>query len=42
MSKKMPEPEEGRMSWKESKNLADIGSDLDHKIKQAAADGEEA
>jgi gelsolin len=33
-------PEE-RISWKES-NLAAIGSDLDHKIKQAAAEGEEA
>jgi gelsolin len=33
--------EEGRLSWKES-NLADIWSDLDHKIKQAAAEGEEA
>lgn len=30
-----------RISWKES-NLAAIGSDLDHKIKQAAAEGEEA
>lgn len=33
-------PEE-RISWKES-NLALIGSDLDHKIKQAAAGGEHA
>mmetsp|Transcript_81753 Transcript_81753/g.122808 ORF Transcript_81753/g.122808 Transcript_81753/m.122808 type:complete len:376 (-) Transcript_81753:180-1307(-) len=33
--------EEGRLSWKES-NLANIGSDLDHKIKEAAAEGEEA
>lgn len=30
---------EGRVPWKES-NLALIGSDLDHKIKQAAAEGE--
>ena len=30
-----------RIPWKES-NLAAIGSDLDHKIKQAAAEGEEA
>ena len=33
-------PEE-KISWKES-NLALIGSDLDHKIKEAAAGGEEA
>eukprot|EP00541_Cyclophora_tenuis_P011356 CAMPEP_0116560586 /NCGR_PEP_ID=MMETSP0397-20121206/11080_1 /TAXON_ID=216820 /ORGANISM="Cyclophora tenuis, Strain ECT3854" /LENGTH=380 /DNA_ID=CAMNT_0004086575 /DNA_START=55 /DNA_END=1197 /DNA_ORIENTATION=- len=33
-------PEE-RVSWKDS-NLALIGSDLDHKIKQAAAEGEVA
>jgi gelsolin len=33
-------PEE-RISWKES-NLANIGSDLDHKIKQATAEGEDA
>ena len=33
-------PEE-RISWKES-NLANIGSDLDHKIKAAAAEGEDA
>ena len=33
-------PEE-RISWKES-NLALIGSDLDHKIKEAAAGGEDA
>ena len=31
--------EEGRVPWKES-NLALIGSDLDHKIKAAAAEGE--
>jgi hypothetical protein len=31
-------PEE-RISWKES-NLALIGSELDHKIKAAAAEGE--
>lgn len=30
-----------RISWKES-NLANIGSDLDRKIKEAAAEGEEA
>jgi gelsolin len=30
---------EGRIPWKES-NLALIGSELDHKIKQAAAQGE--
>lgn len=30
-----------RLSWKES-NLANIGSDLDHKIKAAAAEGEDA
>lgn len=30
---------EGRISWKES-NLALIGSELDHKIKAAAAEGE--
>eukprot|EP00540_Astrosyne_radiata_P013945 CAMPEP_0116849434 /NCGR_PEP_ID=MMETSP0418-20121206/15572_1 /TAXON_ID=1158023 /ORGANISM="Astrosyne radiata, Strain 13vi08-1A" /LENGTH=380 /DNA_ID=CAMNT_0004481159 /DNA_START=24 /DNA_END=1166 /DNA_ORIENTATION=+ len=33
-------PEE-RVSWKDS-NLALVGSDLDHKIKQAAAEGESA
>ena len=33
-------PEE-RISWKES-NLAMVGSDLDHKIKAAAAAGEDA
>lgn len=33
-------PEE-KISWKES-NLAAIGTDLDHKIKEAAAGGEEA
>lgn len=32
---------EEKISWKES-NLALIGSDLDHKIKQAAAGGEDA
>ena len=32
---------EGKISWKES-NLALIGSDLDKKIKQAAAGGEDA
>jgi gelsolin len=32
-------PEE-RISWKDS-NLANIGSDLDKKIKQAAAEGED-
>lgn len=30
-----------RIPWKES-NLSEIGSDLDHKIKQAAAEGEDA
>lgn len=35
----MSEAQEGRISWKES-NLALIGSDLDHKIKAAAAEGE--
>lgn len=35
----MMKPE--RISWKDS-NLALIGSDLDHKIKQAAAGGETA
>ena len=35
----MMKPE--RIPWKES-NLSEIGSDLDHKIKQAAAQGEDA
>eukprot|EP00934_Nitzschia_sp_Nitz4_P002348 Nitzschia sp. Nitz4//scaffold106_size73319//8098//9635//NITZ4_005727-RA/size73319-augustus-gene-0.9-mRNA-1//-1//CDS//3329532493//2348//frame0 len=33
--------EDGKLSWKES-NLALVGSDLDHKIKAAAAEGETA
>jgi len=32
---------EGKISWKDT-NLALIGSDIDHKVKEAAAQGEEA